>query len=531
MTIVQPLTPEYEDYLHDESRSVGCADFIAFPQSEQEVREVLRELYPSGNAITLQGTRTGLAAGAVPDGGYIVNLSRMNKFLGMRVDENGCFFLRVQPGVMLLELRQALRGRSIPSEGRDAASRAALQTFLDAPLQTFPVDPTESSASLGGIAACNASGAKSYRYGAVRKHISALRMVLSDGDVLDVYRGEIYARNRSLTLHTEDGRTIEAHLPSYDMPQAKCASGYFVADNMDAIDVIIGSDGTLGAITELELVLMPSPDSVWDTSCFLPSERAALDFVERTRATVTHASSIEYIDAAAIDILRRRQQQGGGAADLPTPPDGEVYCVAVEIACDNDDEAMADLELLMEALEAAGGDADATWVASTEAEREEQRAFRHAVPESVNHVIDERKRSYPTITKLGSDMSVPPARLCDAVALYRRTLAREGLQSATWGHIGDAHLHVNILPRNDEDYLRGKALFSEWARDISAMGGAVSAEHGVGKLKRDFLATMYGEAALKEMAHFKLAFDPKGQLGRGNFFDASLLDEQQDKMR
>ncbi len=526
MTIIQALSPEYEDYLRDESRSVGHADFIAFPQGEQEVCEVLRELYPSGKAITLQGTRTGLAAGAVPDGGCIVNLSRMNKFLGMRIDDDGCFFLRVQPGVMLLELRQALRTRSIPSEGWDAASHTALQAFLNAPLQSFPVDPTETSASLGGIAACNASGAKSYRYGAVRKHISALRMVLSDGDILDLRRGQTYAHNRSLTLHTEGGRTIEAQLPSYDMPQAKCASGYFVADNMDAIDVVIGSDGTLGVITELELALMPSPASVWDTSCFLPSEHAALDFVERTRATVTHATSIEYIDAAAIDILRKYQ---GGATSLPTPPDGEVCCVAVEIDCDNDDEAMADLEVLMEALEDAGGDADATWVASTEAEREEQRAFRHAVPESVNHVIDERKRSYPSITKLGSDMSVPPARLFDAVALYRRTLAREGLQSATWGHIGDAHLHVNILPRNDEEYLRGKALFSEWAHEISAMGGAVSAEHGVGKLKRDFLATMYGEAALQEMARFKLAFDPKGQLGRGNFFDAALLDEQRDE--
>ncbi len=524
MTGIQPLTPEYDDYLHDESRSVGQADLIAFPQSEGELREVLRELYPNGKAITFQGARTGLAAGAVPDGGCIVNLSRMNSFLGMRIDEHGGFFLRLQPGVMLLELNQALRGRSLPSEGWDATSRAALDAFLDAPLQVFPVDPTETSASLGGIVACNASGAKSYRYGAVRNHISALRMMLSDGDVLDVRRRETYAHNRSLSLHTDEGRTIEAHLPSYDMPQAKCASGYFVADGMDAIDAVIGSDGTLGAITELEIKLMPSPASVWDVSCFLPHEDAALDFVERARSEVLHATSIEYIDAAAIDILRKHQQQGGGAADLPTPPDGEVCCVALEIACDDDDDAMEDLESLMGILEDVDGDADATWVASTEAEREEQRAFRHAVPESVNRLIDERKRTYPTITKLGSDMSVPPARLFDAMALYRRTLAREGLQSATWGHIGDAHVHVNILPQNEEEYARGKALFSEWAREITAMGGAVSAEHGVGKLKRDFLATMYGEAALREMARFKLAFDPKGQLGRGNFFDAALLD-------
>ena len=125
-------------------------------------------------------------------------------------------------------------------------------------------------------------------------------------------------------------------------------------------------------------------------------------------------------------------------------------------------------------------------------------------------------------------MSVPFDRLPEAVALYRSTLSRERLQAATWGHIGDAHLHVNILPRDMDEYARGKALFAEWAHEITAMGGAVSAEHGVGKLKRDFLEIMYGKDAIREMARFKLAFDPKAQLGRGNFFSETLLDSLRD---
>ena len=140
-------------------------------------------------------------------------------------------------------------------------------------------------------------------------------------------------------------------------------------------------------------------------------------------------------------------------------------------------------------------------------------------------LIDERRREEPSITKLGSDMSVPDDRLRDVISLYRSTLAQEGLESAAWGHIGNNHLHVNVLPRNAEEYARGKALFARWAKDVAAMGGAVSAEHGVGKLKRDFLTTMYGSEHVSEMARLKLAFDPACQLGRGNLFDAALLDE------
>ena len=166
-----------------------------------------------------------------------------------------------------------------------------------------------------------------------------------------------------------------------------------------------------------------------------------------------------------------------------------------------------------------------TWVARTDVDRECQRFFRHAVPESVNMLIDERRRIDPSITKLGSDMSVPDERLHDVVSLYRRTLAEAGLESAAWGHIGDNHLHVNVLPRDSRDFAAGKKLFAGWAAEVTRMGGAVSAEHGVGKIKRGFLETMYGPAHIREMARLKCQLDPKGQLGRGNLFGEELLDE------
>ncbi len=524
MTNFIAYSDEFEEYLRDESRSVGWACGIAFPESEAEVCELLKEAYGLSAPVTVQGARSGLAAGAVPHGGYILNTSRMTGVLGMRRDEAGRFFVSVQPGLSLLELRGMLQKASFNTAGWSEESLAALEEFRSAPAQFFPPDPTEASAALGGVVACNASGSRSFAYGPARPHISAMRVALADGDVLDLRRGAVHAQGRMLRLVTQGGRTLELELPSYEMPNSKNASGYFVCDDMDAIDLFIGACGTLGVICELELALSPVPAEVWGASCFLPSEAAAIDFTIAVRERLSHASAIEYFDEHALDILREQKTSNPAFSELPELGPEAKTCVFIELSCDDDDQATEELVELCEALEDAGGDSEAAWVATTEPERANQRFFRHAVPESVNMLIDERRRSDPSITKLGSDMSVPDERLRDVVAMYRRTLAEGGFESATWGHIGSNHLHVNILPRSAEEHARGTELFAQWAAEVSAMGGAVSAEHGVGKLKAHFLEEMYGAVHIEQSARLKAQLDPKGQLGRGNLFSEEVLE-------
>lgn len=513
---IQPWSVEFDDFLHDESRNRGHAETISFPRTEEDVRAVVRELHAGAVPITVQGARTGLAAGAVPQGGHVLNLSRMNRCLGLRQDERGRFFVRVQPGLVLSELRKYLAAKAIPADGWDAASLASLAALAEAPEQMFPTDPTETSATLGGMAACNASGARSYRYGAMREHVTALRLVLADGDVLALRRGACCAHGRRLSLTTEGGRRIDVELPAYRMPHAKNASGYFVADDMDAVDLIVGSDGTLGIVSELELALLPAPDVTWGVSCFFSEESQAVAATFAARERMRHVAALEYFDPAALDVLRRARATGSAFAALPELPESFGCCLFVELQAASGEEAMEDVERLGKLVEEAGGDAGASWVARTAVDRETLRFFRHAVPESVNMLIDERRRTEPAITKLGSDMSVPDEHLADVMALYRSTLAEAGLEAAVWGHIGNNHLHVNILPRTHEEFTRGKELFCRWAREVTAMGGAVSAEHGVGKIKRDFLKIMYGEDAIAQMVCLKLAFDPAAQLGRGN---------------
>lgn len=523
MQMIRPWASEYDEYRRDESRSTGEAESISFPTCEDELRSILSELDPA-TPITVQGARTGLAGGAVPHGGHVVSLVRMNAYKGLRRAADGAFFLRVEPGVVLSELRRHLHAKSLPAHGWDDASRAALEALYASPEQFFPTDPTETSACLGGMAACNASGARSYRYGPMRPHVSGLRVVLVSGETLALRRGDVCAQGRALELVTEQGTTMRMELPTYDMPRAKNASGYFIADDMDAVDLFIGSDGTLGIITELELALMPAPQVTWGVNCFFEDEGQALDFVVRVRPALDCASAFEYFDGAALDILRTTREDGAAFASLPEVPDAYRACVFVELECNGETQAMEALCELGSLLEEVGGSERDTWVARTDVDRERQRLFRHAVPECVNMLIDRRRRVTPSITKLGSDMSVPDERLHDVVDLYRRTLAENGLESAAWGHIGNNHLHVNILPRDEADFAAGKDLFRAWAREVAAMGGAVSAEHGVGKIKRDFLLTMYGEMHVDEMAHLKAAFDPTGRLNRGNLFDEARLD-------
>ena len=516
--LILPYCDLYAACLRDESRTVGHADSVSFPRSEDEVRQILHALHEAGTPVTVQGARTGLAAAAVPRGGHVMTTGGMDRVTGLR-QENGRFYLTVQPGVVLLNLRKMIAKREFDTAGWSEASLAALEAFRTAPAHFFPTDPTETTAAIGGMTACNASGARSFRYGPVRPHITALRCVLADGQTVALRRGQHFAQGLHFSLPTAEGGTVEGDLPSYTMPRTKNASGYYAAPDMDLIDLFIGSDGTLGVLTELELALSPLPRISWGATVFLPDEEAACRYAEAVRSQVKCAAAIEYFDPGALDILRQRKAQGDVFATLPDlTVAGDGAAVFTELHCDHRKEAMAALATLGTLAEQCGGCADRSWVARTETENETLRHFRHAVPESVNSLIDQRKQAYPTITKMGSDMSVPDGRLLEVTDMYRRTLAEEGFQYASWGHIGNNHIHVNILPRDMDEHARAKELFRRWAAVVTQMGGAVSAEHGVGKLKAPFLTIMYGEAHIRQMRQLKRLFDPKMQLGRGNLF-------------
>lgn len=491
--LIKPFGPDFTDYLHDESRRVGKADSISFPMSEDEVIEVVQQARELGRCITTQGARTGLAAGAVPEGGHVLNLSRMTSVGEIRSYGSGSY-LSVQPGVTLADVRK----------------------ITEAYGMFFPPDPTETSASIGGMVACNASGALSFHYGSTRKWVRSLRVVLSDGSTLSVKRGEHFADGRHFRIGA-----ISGQLPSYTQPKVKSAAGYYVADDMDLVDLFVGMEGTLGIVTEIELRLLPRPQAVNGLTVFMESEESALRLVEAARSDVAGSIrpvAIEFFNHDALDLLRAMKSDNPAFASIPALRPDYHTAIYLEFHGESEEELEEAVTQIMDVLAELGVSDEDTWYATNQRELEPLKAFRHATPEAVNLLIDQRKRNHPELTKLGTDMSVPDAHLADAMQMYNSALAENQLESVIFGHIGNNHVHVNILPNNIEEYDRGKRLYLSWAKRVVEMGGSISAEHGIGKLKVPFLALMYGEEAIAEMKSLKRLFDPDGILNPGNLF-------------
>ena len=492
-----------ESYLQDESRKTGTSTRIFFPENEADVCAVFRE--NPHIPVTLQGARTGLTAGCVPEGGLTVNLERMNRILDFQPSENGGS-ITVQPGILLQTLRQYLQRHPHPR-----------------PL-FFPPDPTESTASLGGMISCNSSGARSFRYGAVRDYVLALDLILPDGDKLHLERGNNHASGLQFQLETCGGRLISGTLPNLQMPQVKKhTAGYYVRPNMDLIDLFIGAEGTLGVITSIQLSLFPQKKYRWGAVLFLPEETCALSLVQVLRGLSDSVrfplDALEFFGRDVLNLLRYAQSSGQILQDMERIREDAGCALYIEFTSDDRALLMDAFRQSGEALSAAGGDPARSWAAINAFHIRRLREFRHAAPECVNTKIREIKKTLPQITKLGTDLSVPDSRLEAVFSLYRQGIREGGFESAMFGHIGNNHVHVNLIPHDIDQYARGKAMFSCWAEKIVKMGGTVSAEHGIGKLKTGLLKQLYSAEQIDAMRQLKRCFDPKMRLNRGNIFE------------
>jgi D-lactate dehydrogenase (cytochrome) len=162
--------------------------------------------------------------------------------------------------------------------------------------------------------------------------------------------------------------------------------------------------------------------------------------------------------------------------------------------------------------------ADESWFATNENDQAKLKEFRHALPVLMNEWFARYQQR-----KVSTDMAVPDEAFAGMLRFYEESLRGGELRYTIFGHIGDNHVHVNILPRNDEEATKAWEIYRRFIRRAVDVGGTISAEHGIGKLKREYLALLYGEQHLREMAALKKAFDPAGILGRGNMFAEEYL--------
>jgi FAD/FMN-containing dehydrogenase len=445
-------------YLEDASGYQGRADRVVIAGSEAEVVEAMRAAAAGGIPVTVAGAGTGITGARVPEGGWVLSLERLK---GLQVGQGAA---KVEPGVLLSDLHAA-------------AARSG---------QFYPPDPTETAASLGGTIATNASGSRSFRFGSTRRWVEALRVVFADGAVREFRRGQ----------------AIDFDVPAIPLPDTtKNTAGYPLAPGMDWVDLFVGSEGTLGVVTAAEVKLLLAPKALLGGVVFFAADDLAIEAVEAWRPA--RPRMLEYFNGSALDVMRPR---------FPEIPAQARAALLFEQELESEDDPAVDEWL--ERLEAAGALVDESWFALSAADRERFRRFRHGLPELVNDTV--RRRGF---LKMESDYAVPLERNREMMAYYVAHLEEKFCGAyVIFGHIGDAHVHVNILPGTAAQAKAAPELMLDFARKAVSLGGTVSAEHGLGKRKAHLLALQYAPEHLQAMQAVKRRLDPQWLLGRGTLW-------------
>ena len=415
-------------------------DGVAFPGSTEDVAAIIKICAEEDCPVIAWGTGTSLEGHALAfQGGITLNMSRMNKVLAVHAEDLDAV---VQPGVTREDLNTHLRDTGL----------------------FFPVDPG-ANASLGGMAATRASGTTAVRYGTMRENVMGLEAVMADGSVI---RTGTRAR--------------------------KSSSGY------DLTKLLIGSEGTLGIITELTVRLQGQPEAISAATCAFENLSDAVNTVIQTIQMGIPMARIEFVDHVSIRGLNLHFK-----TDMPEKPHlfmefhGSDTAVAEqakmvgEIASDNDGSAFQ-------------------WSAKTE-DRTRLWHMRH-------NAYYAQKALKPGCYAVTTDVCVPISRLAQAVTETSTDLEASSLIAPMIGHVGDGNYHSAILiePDNANELAEAKELAHRMNERALKLGGTVTGEHGIGRGKMRYMPEEHG-AALTVMASIKRALDPQNILNPGKILN------------
>ena len=441
-----------QTYAADVSGLVMVPDAVARPSSAAEVAELLAEANAAHTPVTACGSQTSTTGASISDRGIALSLRNMTQIIELDASARS---VRVEPGVLLGDLR------------RTCAEHGLL----------FTPDPTsEEECTVGGAIACNASGARSLRYGATRPHVQALTVVMADGSTAQFRRTKV----------------------------EKNTVGYAMAH--DPSDWFVGSEGTLGVVVEAEFSLLPMPDQVIGLAVPFVNEHAALSFVVAARESdVLHPRCLEYFDNLALVIAR--------AAGDPNWAMGASAFVYVEEAPGNGTDVSLDEWLAL--AERHSAIVDDVAVYEGEKALADARRIRHAIPTHMNERGNARRPHGGR--KVSTDWAVPYQHLDRAIARARELAEHAGIEQAViYGHAGNGHPHQNFIAEDADHLAKIDAVVEATLREIIALGGTVAAEHGIGKLKRKWLPLQMSPLQMSVMRSIKRELDPHGILAPGN---------------
>ncbi|MGV7221296.1 MAG: FAD-binding oxidoreductase [Nitrospinales bacterium] len=460
-------------YLTDASNfSGGSATEVVIPETLEDLVSFLKY---NTNPVTVSGAGTGVTASRIPLSGIVISLE---KFKGIGEISNNS--IRVEAAVTLAELQKKLLSSKY----------------------FYPPNPTETLASIGGTLSTNASGSRSYKFGATRNFVQGALIILVDGRSARVNRGQ----KISDSLILDDGSEINFPSIQYISPGIKNASGYYIKPDMDWIDLFIGAEGTLGIIVEIDLKLLPAPSDFLSGILFFENEEQCWELVQKIRdinGNDISPCSVEYFDKNSLLKLKTKDEDIPPSAEAALFFEQEYYNSAdYENALDQWYKFLTEEKVSLEN----------SWFSNGPNDLKKFHEFRHRLPLIINEENSRQGR-----VKIGTDMAVPDKFFIELMQFYRKTLEKSNLDYVVFGHIGDNHLHVNLLPQEDEISL-AKNLYGEMVDQVLNWEGTISAEHGIGKLKKEYFKRMVGQNVLEQMQCIKKLFDPSGLLGRGTLF-------------
>ncbi|MEQ1692596.1 MAG: FAD-binding oxidoreductase [Gemmatimonas sp.] len=445
-------------YARDASGLELVADAVARPREHREVEELLRDASATRTPVTPAGAQSSTTGASIVDRGVLLSLRGLDRILDV---DRATRTIRVEAGVLIADVRRA----------------------AEADGMLFTPDPTsEEECTVGGAVACNASGARSLRYGATGPHVRALTVVLANGE------------------------THEMRRPSLE----KNTVGYPVTH--DPVDWFVGSEGTLGVVVAAEFALHPLPSQVLGLAVPFSTEHEALAFVVAARRDgAVHARCLEYFDALAFDIAR----DAAGADGSAWAPAAHTMVYVEETGAHEADDGELPLDAWLALAERHHAHTGDIRVYDSPAALRDARRIRHAIPATMN----ERGAACRAAggRKVSTDWAVPYPRLADALDRARAIADARGVpQAVAYGHAGNGHPHQNFIARDADELHRIEGVVEATLREVLTMGGTVAAEHGIGKLKQRWLPMQVSILQLRVMHALKRELDPLGLLAPGN---------------
>ncbi|MBI4411494.1 MAG: FAD-binding oxidoreductase [Deltaproteobacteria bacterium] len=448
----------------DNPTYTGHPDALYFARDFRDVAEILKECNERKLPVTFCGSRTSLTGSSAANEGLVVSLEKKDRFLDLWTDsKTGETLAKAEPGILLGDFKKKI---------------AEAGSF-------YPPDPTSyKEAQLGGTVATNATGEDTFLYGPTRKYIRELKILTSTGTEKIIKRARMPV------------------IPS------KNRAGYFL--DGEEIDEMIGSEGTLGLITEVTTAVLPQRFDHFSLLIPFNDFLASIEFVVRTVESTLRPRALELIGPGAIEIFRTHP-------DVPQFPKGTKSVIYLKQEFGKSDLSNKSDEWLkwIEKFYREKGHPDwseSIFFGESEKQKDDIRAGRHHIPATVN----EEARGWHESGggKISTDWWVPIDKLLPMMKwVYTKSLK---LPFLVFAHIGNGHPHWNFLTKNASEKKMIHDFVLEQCKRAVGYGGGVAGEHGLGKIHRDYLTIQHSKTTIAKMIDLKKKWDPNWILGRGN---------------